>query len=140
MIVLLLILADKAPLVPILQAQATFTLKVLATLLGLVVLGFCASQYGKERSLEEQYAFKSTLSLSLTPYKDVLEALIKSEATDTQIEFFVGGVQEIFSKPTYIEKRKRFFGNKSELDGAMEILKKMSDATAPILDKLPTKK
>ena len=36
---------------------------------------FAAAQYKKERQAEEEYAFKSSISFSLEPYRDLLERM-----------------------------------------------------------------
>lgn len=131
-VVLLVTMAAYAPpKISLIDAEASFTLKVLASLLGLIALAFCTSQYGKERHLEEQYAFKATLSLSLTPYKEVLAELNKNEAKASEVDFFISGVKEIFNKPTYEEKKKKSLLPKNEIDDAIEIIKKVSNATNP---------
>jgi len=36
-------------------------------------------QYSRERRLEEEYAFKASISVSLNPYKDLVQAIIKED-------------------------------------------------------------
>lgn len=67
-------------------------------LLPLVVLDvFIANQYNHRRALIEEYAFKSAISLSLLPYKD----LVVSQASDAaSLKFVLDAVEKIYSNPT----------------------------------------
>ncbi|NIM04038.1 MAG: hypothetical protein GTN69_00090 [Armatimonadetes bacterium] len=94
-----------------LVAFLSFTCKELAPLfyfkLGLALpiaglIWFCIAQYNRERRLEEEYAFKSNISLSLVPYKGLVEdALDTSQraSKDKYAQFLVDSVDNVFRPP-----------------------------------------
>jgi len=66
-------------------------------------ISFCSIQYGKERRLEEEYAFKASISVSLTPYQDLVGKLIdlkNPEERAKYTEFIIASITSIFSSPT----------------------------------------
>ncbi len=67
---------------------------------------FAASQYRKDRQAEEEYAFKSAISISLEPYRDLLKKMREENATET--EFVQELMQEVFDNPVkYLYRRSR---------------------------------
>ena len=64
---------------------------------------FCNLQYSRERRLEEEYAFKSNISISLVPYKDLVEKLV-NKTNPAEIEkfatFIMESVNKVFTSPT----------------------------------------
>lgn len=64
------------------------------------VIWFCATQYGRERRLEEEYAFKSNISISLVPYKDLVSELVPGDDKSKFFDFIVSSVNNVFSSPT----------------------------------------
>jgi hypothetical protein len=66
-------------------------------------IGFCTVQYNKERRLEEEYAFKASISVSLNPYRDLIHSILKEDGTDDQTkysDFVVDSVRNVFTPPT----------------------------------------
>ncbi len=66
-------------------------------------LYFCSSQYIKERKLEEEYEFKSKISASLVPYKDLVEMLVdvtKEEERKQYALFLIDTITKVFTSPT----------------------------------------
>lgn len=66
-------------------------------------ISFCSIQYGKERRLEEEYAFKASISVSLTPYQDLVGKLVDSKIPEERAkytEFIINSITSIFSSPT----------------------------------------
>lgn len=59
---------------------------------------FSARQYSHERRAEEEYAFKSAISLSLSPYKDLLKNL-KDDGYVDQAAFVEKLLLEVFDNP-----------------------------------------
>ena len=47
-------------------------ISILKTIPGFILLGFVFSQYKKERNLQEEYAFKSAVAMTLTAYSEML--------------------------------------------------------------------
>jgi len=63
---------------------------------------FCIAQYNHERRLEEEYAFKSNISLSLVPYKDLVATGFSSEdeaSKSKYAQFLVDSVGKVFTAP-----------------------------------------
>ena len=58
---------------------------------------FAATQYKKERQAEEEYAFKSAISLSLEPYRDLLVRMRKEDQTEA--DFVKKLMEEVFDNP-----------------------------------------
>ena len=64
---------------------------------------FCTVQYGRERRLEEEYAFKSSISVSLNPYRELIRSMLdKDGAGDTKkyTDFVIDSVTNVFTPPT----------------------------------------
>jgi hypothetical protein len=64
---------------------------------------FCTVQYGRERRLEEEYAFKSSVSVSLNPYRDLVHSILEKDGLVDQskyTDFVIGSVTNVFTPPT----------------------------------------
>jgi hypothetical protein len=67
------------------------------------LITFCTIQYNRERRLEEEYAFKASISVSLTPYRDMIYSIIEKEGLPkdgTFTKFVIEAVRSVFSSPT----------------------------------------
>ena len=64
------------------------------------LISFATSRYGKERRLIEEYAFKSTISLALTPYADLIKKIEDEGADSKYRDFLISSIENIFSVPT----------------------------------------
>jgi len=67
-----------------------------------LLVWFCIAQYNHERRLEEEYAFKSNISLSLVPYKDLVATGFSSEdeaSKSKYAQFLVDSVEKVFTPP-----------------------------------------
>lgn len=66
-------------------------------------IGFCAVQYSRERRLEEEYAIRGNVSISLVPYKELVEKLVdKSKDAERErfASFIIESVNKVFASPT----------------------------------------
>jgi hypothetical protein len=65
-------------------------------------LTFCTVQYSRERRLEEEYAFKSSISVSLNPYRDLIQSIVEKEGADLgkYTDFVIDSVRNVFTPPT----------------------------------------
>jgi hypothetical protein len=66
------------------------------------LIWFCVSQYNHERRLEEEYAFKSNISLSLVPYEELVEKSVRPDdasARSRYCEFLISSVDKVFTPP-----------------------------------------
>jgi hypothetical protein len=80
-----------------------FALKLSFSLPLFVAVGFCIVQYGKERRLEEEYAFKSNISISLVPYQELVQKLVRADApaeADKYTNFVIESIGKVFTSPT----------------------------------------
>lgn len=80
-----------------------FYVKLSLTLPLAFAITFCSLQYSRERRLEEEYAFKASISVSLNPYKDLVQAIIKEDKTaelGKYTEFVIDSVRSVFTSPT----------------------------------------
>lgn len=97
--------------------DAIFWVKLGATLPLLAVVVFCLTQYGRERRAEEQYAFKSALSLSLVPYKELIEGVGAEDLSPEYAKFLVETVAKIYSPPLGALEAKHESGDFVSLKG-----------------------
>ena len=75
-----------------------------------VLVGFALQQYGKERRLKEEYAFKAAISLSLNAYRELVEEATKTLVPEDKAkfaDFLIHSVAIIFDSPT-----ERVFGSR----------------------------
>lgn len=80
--------------------DTAFFIKLGGTVPLVVLLLLFVTQYGRERRMEEEYAFKAALALSLTPYKELIEKLEIAQQSDPQYaKFLVGTIGQIFQRP-----------------------------------------
>jgi hypothetical protein len=80
-----------------------FYLKLSMSVPLIYAITFVTIQYSKERRLEEEYAFKSNISISLIPYKELVEKMIDSEnpqEREKYTAFILNSIGEIFNSPT----------------------------------------
>lgn len=99
-----------------------FLLKFSVALPVIYWLIFSTRQYTKNKRLEEEYAFKSAISLSLEAYRDLIKKESGEPTKQEVVPFITEAVEKIFSSPSIsISKHPH---------------KEDSDLTESILDKL----
>lgn len=75
------------------------------------ILGFVTKQYSNNRRLEEVYAMKSNISLSLSAYQQVIKELIMDESLQKNddknqcVDFMVDSIKNIFASPLKENKK-----------------------------------
>lgn len=97
------------------QAQNTaFYVKLSLGVPAILFTGFALQQYNRERRLKEEYAFKSSISLSLEAYRKLVEDAVKTLAPQDQTifaKFLIESVTTIFESPVdRVYANKRPFG------------------------------
>lgn len=102
--------------------NTAFYLKLSMSLPLIYAITFCTRQYSHERRLEEEYAFKSNISVSLVPYKDLIEKIIENISDDKKTDelqkysaFLINSINNVFTSPTelvFSYKDKRELGSK----------------------------
>jgi hypothetical protein len=107
-----------------------FFLKLSMSIPIIYALSFCTLQYSRERKLEEEYAFKASISISLEPYKDLVSKLINpAEQTEREkfATFIIESVSKVFTSPTDkvfdAGERKHGFLRRRDLKDLTEIIK-----------------
>lgn len=96
------------------KIDTIFYLKISMALPLIYAITFCNLQYSRERRLEEEYAFKANISISLIPYKDLVEKLV-DKTNQAEIakfaSFVIESISKVFTSPTDrifdSEKRER---------------------------------
>lgn len=80
-----------------------FYLKLSLSIPLLFAISFSTIQYSRERRLEEEYAFKSNISISLIPYQELVEKLVDENDAEQRKEyasFIISTINKIFTSPT----------------------------------------
>ncbi|MBC7451251.1 MAG: hypothetical protein H7259_07155, partial [Cytophagales bacterium] len=87
------------------------------------LMGFVFSQYSKERNLQEEYAFKSAVAMSLTAYSGMLEKN-DSEENKTRQEMLLKSIQQVYMQPRiHAEKPDKIYSlNGKHLKEAIQTL------------------
>lgn len=83
--------------------NAAFFLKLSMSIPLIFAITFCTVQYSRERRLEEEYAFKSNISISLIPYQELVEKLVdKNQPEERQkyAAFIIDAITKVFTSPT----------------------------------------
>lgn len=82
--------------------NTAFYLRLSLSIPLLYAIGFCTAQYSHERKLEEEYAFKSNISVSLIPYKELVEKIVdddKPEEKAKYASFIIESINKVFTSP-----------------------------------------
>jgi hypothetical protein len=80
-----------------------FWVKLSLTIPLAFALTFCTVQYSRERRLEEEYAFKASISVSLNPYRDLIHSILEKDGAVDQSkysDFVIEAVRNVFTPPT----------------------------------------
>jgi hypothetical protein len=98
--------------------SAAFWIKLSMNLPLAFLITFCTIQYNRERRLEEEYAFKASVSISLTPYRDLIYSILERDGAlkdGTYTRFVVDSVRSIFTSPT-----EKIFDSPKGIEGIPE--------------------
>lgn len=71
---------------------------ILKTSPGFILLGFVFSQYKKERNLQEEYAFKSAVAMTLTAYSEMLSNADNADNNSRQ-QMLLKSIEMVYNKP-----------------------------------------
>lgn len=107
--------------------DTAFFLKLSLSIPLIFAISFCTVQYSRERRLEEEYAFKSNISISLVPYQELVEKLVsidQPEERQRYATFIMDSITKVFTSPTEeIFKEK----NKSKGLGDVKTVKQITE-------------
>lgn len=85
-----------------------------------ILMGFVFSQYNKERNLQEEYAFKSAVAMTLTAYSNMLENK-DEELNKTRQEMLLKSIEQVYNQPRiHAEKTEKV--NTNHLKEAIQTL------------------
>ena len=109
--------------------DVAFYLKISLSLPLIFGISFCTVQYSRERKLEEEYAFKSNISISLIPYKELIEQLsITPEQKEQYTSFLIDSISRVFTSPT-----ETVFGGGKEGGSSEDAIRKLSIAMESLM-------
>lgn len=100
------------------------------------LITFCTVQYSRERRLEEEYAFKSAISVSLNPYRDLIRSMLEKDGALEQgkyTQFVIDSVTNVFTPPTdkVFESEKHHAFPKKAIKEAAELVGTIAKAAKP---------
>lgn len=99
--------------------DTSFFLKLSLSIPLIFAISFCSVQYSRERRLEEEYAFKSNISISLVPYQELVEKLVsidQPEERQRYATFIMDSITKVFTSPT-----EEIFKEKSQGKGLGDV-------------------
>ncbi len=117
--------------------DAAFYLKLSISLPLIYAIAFCNVQYSRERRLEEEYAFKSNISISLDPYQRLVRQLVeddKPEEVAKYTAFVIDSINRVFTSPT-----KAIFDDhdqSGDVSSVQKVLKSVGDLIEPLVKAL----
>jgi hypothetical protein len=94
----------------------------LKTIPAFIILGFASKQYAKERNLQEDYAFKQAVAVTINAYADQLQG----ESIQDRKDLIKNTVEKIYTAPK-IEKESTLSHLAIRRKEAREITKKLMD-------------
>lgn len=84
---------------------------------------FTASNHNRERKLLEEYAFKSSISLSLDSYRKVLNEELSDNEKEKISDFLINSIEKIYSSPLENISKHSPDGDKVEVSLVEKIVK-----------------
>jgi hypothetical protein len=117
------------------EYNAAFFLKLSISIPLIYGIAFCNVQYARERRLEEEYAFKSNISISLDPYQKLVGGLVdktKPEELAKYTAFVVDSVNRVFTSPT----ERIFEDHSGDKTSAEKLIKALGGFIDPLLKAL----
>lgn len=88
---------------------ANLGINVIKTSPAFILLGFVFAQYAKERNLQEEYAFKSAVAMTITAYSNMLSNEDKDENKSRQ-EMLMKSIEQVYRQPKiHSEKHEKLF-------------------------------
>jgi predicted component of type VI protein secretion system len=115
--------------------NVAFYVKLSMSLPLFYAIAFCTIQYGRERKLEEEYAFKSNISISLVPYKELVEKLVNDQQAGERekfTSFIIDAVTKVYTSPV----DKVFESEHKPKDDPVDILKQLEKILEAIVKPL----
>jgi hypothetical protein len=111
--------------------NAAFYLKLSISVPLIYAIAFCNLQYSRERRLEEEYAFKSNISVSLEPYQKLVEKLVdKTDPGELSkyTAFIIDSVTRVYTSPT-----GHIFETPDNQNSAEKLIKALGEFIEPVI-------
>ncbi len=108
---------------------ANILINAIKSSLAVFAFGYALNEYGKERNLQEEYAFRESIALTLTAYLNKLETCEKEEMKKLLMET----IEKLYTKPVISSKEYKLM--KPDLKEIGEMLKPLAEAIKPIVEK-----
>lgn len=115
----------------------SFYVKLGFSLTFFAAIAFTLRQYGRERRLEEEYAFKAAISVSLAAYRGLVEQALEKLTPEERSEyatFLTRAVGTIFDPPTervFGDRRSRGPSDSKVIASVAETIKPITDLVRP---------
>ena len=90
---------------------------------GFVLMGYIMAQYNKERAIEEEYAFKAAIAMTINAYANLLQEN-DSEANKSRQLMLLGAIRQVYAKP---QMHKESDPKKFYKDSSKELLEVLKD-------------
>lgn len=116
------------------QYGPAFYLKLSISIPLVYAIAFCSVQYSRERRLEEEYAFKSAISISLEPYQKLVAQLVdkgQPEEISKYTAFIIESVNRVFTSPT-----GHVFEDDNKATSSPQLIKALGEFTEPLIKAL----
>lgn len=113
------------------EYDAAFYLKLSISIPLVYAIAFCNMQYARERKLEEEYAFKSSVSISLDPYQKLVAGLVDKTHPEERAKhtaFVIESVSRVFTSPT----ESVFEGGRGDRNYTERIIKAVGGVVKPL--------
>jgi hypothetical protein len=116
------------------EYNAAFYLKLSISIPLIYAIAFCNVQYSRERRLEEEYAFKSNISISLDPYQRLVRELVKDDKEEfaKYTAFVIDSISKVFTSPTKVI----FDDQGGDVSSVQKLLKSVGDLIEPLVKAL----
>lgn len=116
------------------EYNAAFYLKLSISIPLIYAIAFCNVQYSRERRLEEEYAFKSNISISLDPYQRLVRELVKDDKEEfaKYTAFVIDSIDKVFTSPTKVI----FDDPGGDVSSVQKLLKSVGDMIEPLVKAL----
>jgi chromosome segregation ATPase len=117
------------------EYNAAFFLKLSISIPLIYGIAFCNVQYARERRLEEEYAFKSNISISLDPYQKLVAGSVdktKPEELAKYTAFLIDSVNRVFTSPT----ERIFEDHSADKTSAEKLIKALGGFIDPLVKAL----
>jgi len=118
--------------------NAAFYMKLSISLPLIYAIAFCSLQYSRERRLEEEYAFKSSISISLEPYQKLVRQLVSEDKPEEMAKytaFIIDSVNRVFTSPT----EHIFDDAKRDKNSTEKLIKALGEFIDPLVKVIRTK-